>query len=132
MRKALLLLLSLVIIAGLGVWRVASRSQDASTHDALRVRLKWLHQAQFAGFYAADRQGLYAKQDVAVQLLPGGVDQPALAQVITGVAEIGVTGADQVLLAREQGHPVVAIAAIYRQTPTKQPFTTRHRSPHSA
>ncbi len=38
--------------------------------DAVRVQLGWTHQAQWAGFYAVDKNGYYAEERLAVELLP--------------------------------------------------------------
>lgn len=81
------------------------------------IRLKWLHQAQFAGFYYAKESGGYSGKGVNVKLLPGGVDYPAIQLVASGSDQFGVTGADQILIAREKGIPVVAVACIYRKSP---------------
>lgn len=81
------------------------------------VRLKWLHQAQFAGFYVADQKGLYRENNLDVKLNPGGVDFPSIQMVAGGSEQFGVTAADQLILAREKGVPVVAVAVIYRVSP---------------
>jgi ABC-type nitrate/sulfonate/bicarbonate transport system substrate-binding protein len=81
------------------------------------IRLKWLHQAQFAGFYFAKESGGYERKGLSVNLLPGGVDYPAIQLVASGSDQFGVTGADQILIAREKGIPVVAVACIYRKSP---------------
>ncbi|MDB5812939.1 MAG: hypothetical protein JWN23_56 [Rhodocyclales bacterium] len=85
--------------------------------DAVTLRLKWFNQAQFAGFYVAKENGFYkdANLDVAVQ--PGGPDFPAVQMVAGGDEQFGVTSADQILVAREKGVPVVAIAVLYRKDP---------------
>lgn len=83
----------------------------------VKVRLKWLHQAQFSGFYTAKEKGFYRDAGLDVILNPGGVDFPAVQMVAGGAEEFGVTGADQVLLAREKGVPIVALAVIYRKSP---------------
>jgi NMT1/THI5 like len=67
------------------------------------VRLKWLHQAQFAGFYVAKARGFYGKAGLDVNLEPGGSNYPAIKTVVTGGEDFGVTGADQILLARSGG-----------------------------
>ncbi|MBM4467876.1 MAG: ABC transporter substrate-binding protein, partial [Chloroflexi bacterium] len=41
--------------------------------DQVTVQLKWVHQAQFAGFYAADKKGFYAEEGIDVTLNAGGV-----------------------------------------------------------
>lgn len=81
------------------------------------LRLKWVHQAQFAGFYAAVEQGYYEDVGLDVEIRPGGSDFPSVQMVASGSEEFGVTGADQILMAREKGVPVKAISVIYRETP---------------
>jgi len=81
------------------------------------VRLKWLHQSQFAGFYSAIDQHFYDEAGLKVNLDPGGPDSPSVQLVASGSNTFGVAGADQILLAREKGVDVVAVAVVYRQTP---------------
>jgi NitT/TauT family transport system substrate-binding protein len=83
----------------------------------LSVRLTWLHQAQFAGFYLASDQGFYKALGLSVDLKPGGIEYPSIKMVSAGSDEIGVAGADQVVLARSKGVPVVALAAMYQKSP---------------
>jgi NitT/TauT family transport system substrate-binding protein len=81
------------------------------------VRLKWLNQAQFAGFYVAREKGYYEAAGLDVAIQPGGSDFPAIQMVAGGSEQFGVTGADQVLIARSKSVPVVAVAVIYRENP---------------
>src|SRR3984893_3459429 len=85
--------------------------------ESVTVRLKWLHQAQFAGFYVAKEKGFYKSAGLNVDIQPGGPDFPAIQMVNGGSEQFGVTGADQILIARSQGGPVVAIAVIFRRNP---------------
>ncbi len=85
--------------------------------NVVSIRLKWLHQAQFAGFYFAKEAGYYSERGVQVTLRPGGVDYPAVQMVASGSDQFGVTGADQVLIARDKGIPLIAVACIYQKTP---------------
>lgn len=96
---------------------LAPNKQPSKPADKLTVRLKWLHQAQFAGFYAAKEKGFYRANNIDVILEPGGVDFPAVLTVSSGSDDFGVTGADQILLAREKGVPIVAVSVIYRTSP---------------
>ena len=43
--------------------------------DNVAVQLKWVHQAQFAGMYAADTKGFYVDENINVTLHPGGLDK---------------------------------------------------------
>jgi len=85
--------------------------------DAVTVRLKWLNQAQFAGYYVAKDKGYYEKAGLDVSIQPGGSDFPAIQMVAGGSEQFGVTGADQILIARSKGVPVVTVAVIYRENP---------------
>jgi ABC-type nitrate/sulfonate/bicarbonate transport system substrate-binding protein len=85
--------------------------------DKVTVQLSWFHSVEFAGFYVADQKGYYADENLAVTLKPGGADVLPAQEVADGKADIGVTGGDQLLIARSQGLPLEAIAAIFRQSP---------------
>jgi len=85
--------------------------------DQVRMQLKWVHQAQFAGFYLAQERGHYAQENIKVAFIEGGPGINALEQVVTGKADFGVAGPEDILLQRSLGKPVVAIAAIHRRSP---------------
>ena len=81
------------------------------------MQLKWLHQAQFAGLYAADRNGYYAAEGLKVNLIQGGPSVDLEKGVLEGTAQFGVDGADALMTPRANGNPVRAIAVIYRRSP---------------
>ena len=81
------------------------------------LQLSWTHQAQFGGFYAADQNGYYADEGLAVTFIEGGPGLTALEPVVNGSAQFGVLNADLVLVARSTGQPVQALAAVYRRSP---------------
>jgi NitT/TauT family transport system substrate-binding protein len=83
--------------------------------DDVTLQLKWLTQAQFAGYYVAAAKGFYEEEGLNVTILPGGPDV-APAQVIAGGgADVVVDWMPSALAAREQGLALVNIA---------QPFKT--------
>ena len=94
-----------------------SSGQPAATLTPVTVQLRWTHQAQFAGFYAADQNGYYADEGLAVTFLEGGPTTDAIAPVVTGAAQFGVAGADSLILARASSQPVRGIATILRRSP---------------
>lgn len=112
---AISILVTIIIIVG-AIFLFTNQEKQTGL-DKVNVRLKWLHQAQFAGFYVAEQKGFYEKNGIDATLNPGGVDFPAVQMVSGGGEQFGVTGADQILLAREKGVPVVALAVIYRKSP---------------
>jgi NitT/TauT family transport system substrate-binding protein len=89
----------------------------ARADESVTLRLKWFHQAQFAGFYVAKEKDLYKSAGLNVDIQPGGPDFPAIQMVTGGNEQFGVTGADQILIARSKGVPVVALAVIFRRNP---------------
>jgi NitT/TauT family transport system substrate-binding protein len=89
----------------------------AHADEAVTLRLKWFHQAQFAGFYVAKEKDFYKSAGLNVDIQPGGPDFPAIQMITGGNEQFGVTGADQILIARSKGVPVVALAVIFRRNP---------------
>src|SRR3954447_66285 len=83
------------------------------TPDKVTLQLKWVTQAQFAGYYAALDQGYYKDENLDVTLRPGGPDI-APEQVVAGnQAEFGIDWLANLLSVREQGTPLVNIAQVY-------------------
>ncbi|MDG0793824.1 ABC transporter substrate-binding protein [Cohnella ginsengisoli] len=80
-------------------------SSDLGTQKLKKVvvRLKWINQAQFAGFYIAKEKGYYKDAGLDVDIRPGGSDFPSVQMVSSGSEDFGVTGADQILMSREKG-----------------------------
>jgi NitT/TauT family transport system substrate-binding protein len=110
-RICALLLLAMAVLA-------ACRPQEVEKPpDEVSVQLKFVHQAQFAGFYVAQERGYYADENIEVTFIEGGPGIEAAEQVITGQADFGVDAPEDVLMQRSQGKPVVAIAVIYRRNP---------------
>jgi len=85
--------------------------------DQVTVQLKWIHQAQFAGFYAAKAQGYYADEGIEVRFLPGGVGIDIFAGVETGDVDFSVVGAEALLQHVSEGASYKAIATTYRTNP---------------
>lgn len=83
----------------------------------LTLQLKWVHQAQFAGFYVAEDLGFFEQQALDVEFLTGGPKKVPLEALVAGKADFAVTSAEDVVKAHSEGKPVVAIAAIYRLNP---------------
>ena len=114
--KYLSIVLTTVVLAVL----VGGCAGEEKPPDQATVQLKWIHQAQFAGMYAADQKGFYAEENIKVTLKPGGSDMPpskVIADLITGEASFAIIGGEQLLAARSQGKPVVAIAVVFQKNP---------------
>jgi PAS domain S-box-containing protein len=88
----------------------------ADAGEQVRLQLKWLHQFQFAGYYAAQAKGFYQEENLDVTILEGGPNNSPLPTVLRGGAEYGVSDS-QLVQARLKGQPVVACAAIFQHSP---------------
>ncbi|MCB1411134.1 MAG: ABC transporter substrate-binding protein, partial [Rhodobacteraceae bacterium] len=82
----------------------------ASANDAVTLQLKWVTQAQFAGYYVALENGYYADEGLDVTIRPGGPDIAPVQVLMGGGADVMVDWMPSALAAREQGAPVVNIA----------------------
>lgn len=88
----------------------------AQAADDLTLQLKWVTQAQFAGYYVALENGFYGEEDLNVTIKPGGPDV-APAQVIAGGgADVVVDWMPSALAAREAGLPLVNIAQPFKSS----------------
>ena len=85
--------------------------------ETVTLRLKWLHGAQFAGYYAASGEGFYAEEDLEVLFVDGPTDFEEFDAVVSGQFDFMVADALRVLQAPSQGIPIAAIAAIYQTDP---------------
>jgi signal transduction histidine kinase/ABC-type nitrate/sulfonate/bicarbonate transport system substrate-binding protein len=84
--------------------------------DHVRLQLKWLHQFQFAGYYAAIQQGYYRKAGLDVELLEATPGVDPVDVVLQGKAEFGV-GTSGLVLQRAKGKPVVVLGVVYQHSP---------------
>jgi ABC-type nitrate/sulfonate/bicarbonate transport system substrate-binding protein len=95
-------------------------SQAADSDDgeltAVKLQLKWKHQFQFAGYYAAIEKGYYRENGLTVELLEAQDGVESAASVLKGDAQFGIATSDLVLM-RSEGEPVVALAPVFQHSP---------------
>lgn len=103
-------------VASLLVTAVLGSTTAARAEDTIVLQLKWYHQFQFAGYYAAVTKGFYRDEGLHVEIREGAPGKPPVEEVLTGHAQFGVTD-EAVLLARLRGQPVVACAAFFQHSP---------------
>ena len=84
--------------------------------EAVTLQLKWTHAFQFAGYYAAIEKGFYEQAGLSVNLLEAAPGTEPVKIVVDGKADFGV-GASSLLLERQAGVPVVALAVIFQHSP---------------
>jgi len=79
----------------------------------IRLALDWKPEPEFGGFYAAG----FEKHGLDVEILPGGAGTPTVQMVGAGSAEFGIVAGDELIVARSKGNNVVALFAVYQQSP---------------
>jgi NitT/TauT family transport system substrate-binding protein len=90
----------------------------AQAEDKVSIRLKWLHQAQFAGYYVAKDKGFYKEEGLEVTINPGGPQLVAENLIASGADDFAQGGGmETTLTGREKGLPLVAIAAVFPKAP---------------
>lgn len=106
MRK---LVFGMMALAGLGV---------ASAHaaDKVTLQLKWVTQAQFAGYYVAKDKGFYKDAGLDVTIKPGGPDVAPPQVIAGGGADVVVDWMPSALATREKGVALVNIAQPFKRS----------------
>src|ERR1700683_1662570 len=90
----------------------------AHAAEKVSVRLKWIPQAQFAGFYVAKAKGFYSDAGLDMTINPGGPNINVETLVASGADTFGLaSGTEGSLYAREKGLPLVTIAMSQQMTP---------------
>ena len=88
----------------------------AQAADDVTIQLKWVTQAQFAGYYVALDKGFYEEEDLNVTIKPGGPDIAPTQVLAGGGADVAVEWMPAALAAREKGLPMVNIAQPFKSS----------------
>lgn len=92
--------------------------QDIEKADKISVRLKWVFTSHTAaGPGVALEKGFFKEENIEATLNPGGFEFDPVTLVASGSDDFGIKGADDVLIARSKGVPIVAIAMDYQTNP---------------
>ncbi|GAA4225395.1 NitT/TauT family transport system substrate-binding protein [Sagittula marina] len=95
---------------------LALMASQALAADDVTLQLKWVTQAQFAGYYVALENGYYDEADLNVTIMPGGPDIAPTQVIAGGGADVIVEWMPAALAARENGLPLVNIAQPYKDS----------------
>jgi NitT/TauT family transport system substrate-binding protein len=102
------------VLAGLTALGLAAGSAQAA--DDVTLQLKWVTQAQFAGYYVALEKGFYEEENLNVTIKPGGPDIAPPQVIAGGGADVIVEWMPAALAARERGLPLVNIAQPFKSS----------------
>ena len=91
-------------------------SLAAQADEKVTVQLKWVPQAQFAGYYVAAAKGFYKTEGLDVTIKPGGPDISPVQVSAGNNADIVVNWMPDALAAREAGVPLVNVAQVFNRS----------------
>ncbi|MBE3553803.1 MAG: ABC transporter substrate-binding protein [Thermicanus sp.] len=126
--RLLLLITSILLTAGVLAGCGSSPQTNSTGTDqgdsngtkelvAVTQVTNWFAEPEHGGQYAALVKGFYKEAGLDMTIMPGGPQVSSTQIVSSGKALFGMTQADDLLLARKQGIPIVAIAALFQTNP---------------
>jgi NitT/TauT family transport system substrate-binding protein len=89
---------------------------SAQAADKVTVQLKWVAQAQFAGYFVAKEKGFYKDAGLDVTIKPGGPDVAPPQVIAGGGADVVVDWMPSALASREKGVPLVNISQTFKKS----------------
>ena len=104
------------LIAGTFAVAMGLTSTMAFAKDAVTLQLKWVTQAQFAGYYVAKDKGFYDEVDLDVTIKPGGPDIAPPQVIAGGGADVVLDWMPSALATREKGVKLVNIAQPFKSS----------------
>ena len=101
-------------IAGAALLALLANAAEAA--DKLTLQLKWVTQAQFAGYFVAKDKGFYDEVGLDVTIKPGGPDINPSQVIAGGGADVVVDWMPSAMATREKGVPLVNIAQVFQKS----------------
>ncbi|OOZ36723.1 ABC transporter substrate-binding protein [Solemya velesiana gill symbiont] len=111
-----MIVVSCLFVSSAALAQSTSFSDRDNQLQAVTLQLKWKHQFQFAGYYAALDKGFYRDAGFDVQISEHEGARSPLEVLLDGDAAFAVSGSD-IVITRAQGKPVVALATVYQHSP---------------
>ena len=102
---------TLILAAAMGM-----ASSAALAADKVTLQLKWVTQAQFAGYFVAKDKGFYKEEGLDVMIKPGGPDVAPPQVIAGGGADVIIDWMPSALASRERGLPLVNIAQPFKRS----------------
>src|SRR6476469_3419463 len=110
-----------MIVLATGIWAAAGAGASPAKHTKaaatkVTLQLKWVTQAQFAGYYAAAAKGYYKQAGLDVKIKVGGPDVTPEQVVAGGQAEFGLDWLPSLLAFRDKGTKLINIAQVFSRS----------------
>jgi NitT/TauT family transport system substrate-binding protein len=93
-----------------------SLASGAYAADKVTIQLKWVTQAQFAGYYVAAAKGIYKDAGLDVTINAGGPDVAPPQVIAGGGADVVIDWMPSALASREKGVPLVNISQTFKKS----------------
>jgi ABC-type nitrate/sulfonate/bicarbonate transport system substrate-binding protein len=123
MKKGPIVVVGLLVMLALGLALYLGRIRATSEGNApngpikVSVRMKWFFAGTMTGWFAGKEEGIFRRHGIDLTISPGGPDNSSVKLVAAGSDLFGIAGADEVLLARAKGVPVVAVGVLFKESP---------------
>ncbi len=91
-------------------------NQTIAQNDPITLQLKWKHQFQFAGYYAAQMKGFYKAEGLKVEIREATPPNAPMLRVVGGKAQYGI-GSPDIIADYINGTPVVLVSVIFQHSP---------------
>ena len=95
---------------------LAALAAGSAAAEEVKLQLKWVTQAQFAGYYVAQDKGFYKAEGLDVDIMPGGPDISPTQVMAGGGADVTVDWMPSALAAREKGLALVNVAQPFKKS----------------
>ncbi len=118
MKKTAAFGIVLLVVTVLGVsYYVRQPDEPRQSEVKVSVRMKWFFAGTMTGWFGGREQGIFKTQGIDLAINPGGPNNSSIKLVAAGSDLFGVAGADEVLLARAKGIPIVAVGVLFKESP---------------
>src|SRR3569833_2096916 len=104
------------ILAAVALGALLAGATAADAADALKLKLKWVPQAQFAGEFVAAQKGFYKDAGLDVTIDAASTDVSPVQALVGGTADVVIDWAADALSSREKGVKLVIIAQPFKNS----------------
>lgn len=111
------IVLAVAVASAFALMHRSAKQVPVAPLTKVTVRLGWLHQAQFAGFYVAKEKGFYKQAGLDVHLDEYKDGEDLNKEVSDGAVDFDTSTPLEVVAARDKGSAIKAVAAIYQTSP---------------
>ncbi len=111
------LILLVLLLTGMFQSAVFAKDAEIQKLEPVTMQLRWHHQFQFAGYYAALHKGFYRDRGLDVTILEGSPERRPVSELLSGRALYGEANSE-LLYHYLQGEQLVALAPIFQHSPS--------------